>query len=151
MDDEKGLIVFVIVFFLLAAAGWSIANMNQITPIVAEAQAGAAIGGTTVIALEKGASLLLKLLVGAIVTGFAAAVFTEARKAYALWKRSARAGRWTGGPNANFQKQPAEPKLRREDLMLLALGGKYPVRTASRPTVGRTRGEPSDDDLDTAL
>jgi hypothetical protein len=145
MDDSKGLIAFVVVFFLLVFAGWTIANQNQITPIVAEAQAGAAIGGTTVIALEKGASLLLKLVLGAVVAGVATGAFSEFKSAYKAWKRTAQAGRWQGGPNANFQKQTAEPKLRREDLMLLALGGKYPVNgSPTRISAARSRKETTD-------
>ncbi|RJP51160.1 MAG: hypothetical protein C4583_09225 [Anaerolineaceae bacterium] len=153
MDDAKGLIVFIAVFVLLAVAGIGLSKVDEITPIVAEAQAGAAIGTGTVLALEQGVSILLKLLIGAVVTGVAAAVFTEARKAYALWKRNARTGRWQGGPNAKWQtKAPAEPKLRREDLMLLALSGQYPAeKLAGRPRVSRMRTESDEEALDISI
>lgn len=148
MDDAKGLFVFVAVFGLAIMFAVVIANVDEVTPIVAEAQAGSAIGTNTVLALEKGAAILLKLLVGATVAGVAAAVFAEARKAYGLWKRSARSGRWQGGPNARWQttpKAPSEPRLTRQDLMLL-LSGRQPVSTMARPGLGKTRAKPSDDD-----
>ena len=146
MEDNQGLIGFVVVFVLVVAIGWMLGSQDQITPIVAEAQAGAAIGGTTVMALEKVGSLVLKLLLGAVVAGVATGAFSEFKSAYKAWKKSAQAGRWTGGPNANFKKQPAEPKLRREDLMLLALADRLPRGTATRMNVGRARRDASDDD-----
>ena len=124
-DDTKSLAIFIIIFLVLIAAGIGLANQNQIMPIVAEAEAGAAIGTGSVIALEKGVALLLKLLLGATVAGVAAAVFAETKKAYRAWKKSAQAGRWQAGPGAKWQtKQTVEPKLTRQDLMLLALSGK---------------------------
>ncbi|MFZ5856750.1 MAG: hypothetical protein ACOYZ6_07965 [Chloroflexota bacterium] len=148
MDDAKGLVGFLVVFALLIVAGIAISNVDGITPLVAEAQAGISIGTNAMLTLEKGAAILLKLLIGATVAGVTAAVFTEVRKAYSLWKRNARTGRWQAGPNANWQtKPPTEPKLRREDLMLLALTGRYPVdKLAGRPRVGRMRNESADDD-----
>jgi len=44
MEDDKGLIGFVVVFVLVAMVAWILGSQDQITPIVAEAQAGAAIG-----------------------------------------------------------------------------------------------------------
>lgn len=153
MDDAKGLIAFIAVFALLAAAGIGLANVDEITPIVAEAQAGAAIGTGTVLALEQGISILLKLLIGAVVTGVAAAVFTEARKAYALWKRNARTGRWQAGPNARWQtKAPAEPKLSRENSKYLVLPVGYPAeKLAGRPRVNRVRTESDEEALDISI
>jgi hypothetical protein len=106
-------------------------------------------------ALEKVASMLLKLVMGATVAGVAAAVFSEAKKAYRSWKQNVRRGRWQGGPNANWQKTPkapSEPRLTRQDVMLL-LSGRQPVPTMGRPGLGKMRAKPSDDDdeLDVVL
>jgi len=152
MNNSSGFLAFVVVFILLIAAGVALASYDSITPTVAEAQAGLAIGTTTVVTLEKGAALALQLLIGAVVAGVATAMFAEARLAYRTWKRSARTGRWQGGPNAQWQNQrsPAEPRLTRQDLMFLALAGKYPPNKL----VNKSRSSqeiPDDDDLDVTL
>lgn len=149
MDEAKGLLVFMLVFAVLAVAGIGIANQNQIMPTVAEAQAGAAIGTKSVMALEKGASLFLKLLAGSVVAGVTAAVFSEVRKAYSLWKRNARSGRWQSGPNANFQKTPktpSEPRLTRQDLILLALGARGQMGITGLGVNGKKQAKQPDDD-----
>lgn len=150
MDDARGFMVFIFVFLLIVLAAIGLANQNEIMPAVAKAEASASIGAETFLAVEKGAALVMKLLVGAIVAGVAAAVFAEARKAYALWKRSARSGRWQAGPNANWQKTPkapSEPRLTRQDLMLLALAGRgQSAETMGRIGLGKKRVEQSDDD-----
>lgn len=154
--ENNGLFIFLLVFLLIAVAGIGLANRNQIMPAVAQAEASASIGTETFLAVEKGAALFLKLLAGATITGVAAAVWSETRKAYKAWKRSAQTGRWQSGPNARWQtttpKAPSEPRLTRQDLMLLALSGKYPA-TGGMPKLNlrKTRSEASDEELDVVL
>ncbi len=149
--DGSGLLAFLVLFIVIAAAAFGLANFDGITPAVAQAEAGVAIGATTTMALEQVAALVLKLLLGATVTGVALAVFAEVRKAYRAWKRNAQMGRWQGGPNAHYQRQAAEPRLTRQDLMLLALAGRYPAdKAAARPRVQRETDQDSDD-LDVIL
>lgn len=144
---EKGLFVYLLIFLVLIGASLTFANTDQITPTVAEAQAEMAVGPTTVQTVEKGVSWLLKLTVGAVAAGIAAAVFTEVRKAYKAWKRDSTARRWQPGPNAKWQQQPQQPKLRREDLLLLALSGKYPIEQLQTKTGrGSMRVASSEDD-----
>jgi hypothetical protein len=153
MEDEKGLLVFIVFFVGLVLASITLASIDEITPRVAEAQASVAIGGNSVMAIEKGMSILLKLLAGAAITGAFTAAFTTIRKEYRDWKRSARMGRWQAGPYARWQTRPeAPPKLRREDLMLLALSGRYPPDgLARRSPVRSTRAQPEPDELDIDL
>jgi hypothetical protein len=141
---------FILMFVLLIAASLVFANTDQITPTIAEAQAGMSIGAGPVQVIEKGASLMLKLLAGATFAGIAAAVFSEARKFYKTWMRNSRTKRWQAGPNAQFkQTTPAGPKLTHNDLMLLALSGRIPpgqLQTNSR--IGKIRAQSNDDDID---
>ena len=151
---DKNFIGFMLVFALVIAASLAFANTDQITPVVAEAQADAAIGAPTVQVVEQGASLILKLLVGATVAGIAAAVFAEVRKAYKTWQRNSLRKRWTTGPNAQWRQQQPMPKLRREDLMLLALSGRLPadsLRTSPRRGSMRVQDEEQDIDLEMPL
>jgi hypothetical protein len=117
---------FILIFLLLIAAALAFANTDQITPAVAQAEAEITVGANTVQVVQKSASFILKLFVGASAAGVAAAAFAEAHKAYKMWKRNSLKKRWVPGPNAQW-KQPQLPKLRREDLMLLALSGKLPA------------------------
>jgi citrate lyase gamma subunit len=148
---DKGFFVYMLVFALLIGAAVTFGNMDQITPTIAQAQAEMAIGTSTVQVAEKGASVLLKLLLGATITGVAAAAFGEARKAYKTWQRNSRRGRWTGGPNAQWRQQPQEalPKLRREDLMLLALTGKLPAnQSGASPRRGANRAQDEEEKVE---
>jgi uncharacterized membrane protein YdcZ (DUF606 family) len=154
--ENNGLFVFLLVFLLIVLAGIGLANQNQIMPAVAQAEASASIGTETFLVMEKGVALLLKFLVGAIVAGVAAAAFGETKKAYNAWKKSAQTGRWQGGPNARWQttapKAPSEPRLTRQDLMLLALSGKYPAASGTpKLNLRKTRSEASDEELDVVL
>jgi hypothetical protein len=154
--ENNGLFVFLLVFLLIAVAGIGLANQNQIMPAVAQAEASASIGTETFLAMEQGAALLLKLLVGATVAGVAAAAFRETRKAYNAWKKNAQTGRWQGGPNARWQttapKTQSEPRLSRQDLMLLALSGRYPAASgAPKLNLRKPRSEASDEELDVVL
>lgn len=140
---DKGLGVYLLVFVVLIAAALVFSSVDQITPTIAQANADLAVGANTVKAVEQGMSLLLKLSLGAVVTGIAAAAFTEARKAYKTWQRNSRAKRWVSGPNAQWKGQPqALPKLRREDLMLLALSGRMsPDALQTSPRRGMSRAQ----------
>jgi hypothetical protein len=81
---------------------------------------------------------------GAIGTGIGIALFGEARKSYRLWQRQSQAGRWQPGPNAQW-RQPAAPKLSKQDMLLLALSGRLPQ--GERPAVTYQAPAQSDDDL----
>ena len=141
---------FILIFFLLIMAALTFANTDQITPAVAQAEAEMTVGANTVQAVQKSASFILKLLMGTSAAGIAAAVFAEARKAYKAWKRNSQRRRWTPGPNAQWKQQQQLPKLRREDLMLLALSGKLPTESLrSSPRRGSMRV--SDDEQETDL
>jgi len=146
---DRGFAAYMLVFVLLIVAAVAFSSVDQITPTIAQAQAEMAIGTNTVQVVEQGMSLLLKLSLGAVVTGIAAAVFAEARKAYKTWQRNSMRKRWAGGPNAQWKGQPqALPKLRREDLMLLALSGRMPpdaVQPGSRR--GMTRAQDAEEEV----
>lgn len=152
---DKGFVAYMLVFVLLIVAAVAFSSVDQITPAIAQAEAEHAMGATTYQAAEQGVSLLLKLSLGAVVTGIAAAAFAEARKAYKTWQRNSRAKRWAGGPNAQWKGQPqALPKLKREDLMLLALSGRVPadeLRPSPRRGVNRAQGEEEDVELEMPL
>lgn len=144
---NKGFIGYLVVFVLLIAAALVFSSFDQITPNVAQAQAEMAVGTPAVQAITKGASWLVKLLIGGTVAGVAAAVYAEARKAYKAWQRNSRVKRWQSGPNARWQGQPQTPKLRREDLMLLALSGKLPADNLRvSPKLGQMRVSDEDND-----
>jgi len=147
---NKGMLGYLLIFGLLIAASLVFANTDQITPTIAQAQAEISMGPGTVQAVKKGASWIMTLLTGATFAGIAAAVFSEVRKVYKTWMRNSQTRRWQGGPNAQFkQSTPAQPKLRREDLMLLALSGRVPpgmMRTS--PRLGKMRAHVEDDDID---
>lgn len=152
---DKGFFAYLLVFVLLIVAAVAFSSVDQITPAIAQAEAEHAMGATTYQTVEQGMSLLLKLSLGAVVTGIAAAAFAEFRKAYKTWQRNSRAKRWAGGPNAQWKGQPqALPKLRREDLMLLALSGRMPPDAAqpgSRRGTMRAQGEEDEVELEMPL
>lgn len=154
---DKGFFGYLLVFVLLIAAAVAFSSVDQITPTIAQAQAEHAVGTNVYATAEKGASLLLKLLMGATVTGVAAAVFAEARKAYRTWQRNSQAKRWAGGPNAQWkgQKAPSVPKLTREDVLLLALSGRGVPADSLRPSqrrgMSRVQNEEEDVDLEMPL
>lgn len=154
---DKGFFAYLLVFVLLIVAAVAFSSVDQITPTIAQAKAEHAMGATTYQAAEQGVSLLLKLSLGAVVTGIAAAAFAEARKAYKTWQRNSRAKRWAGGPNAQWkgQKAPSVPKLTREDVMLLALSGRGVPADSLRPSprrgMSRSQNEEEDVDLEMPL
>lgn len=153
---DKGFAGYMLIFMLLIVAALAFSSVDQITPTIAQAQAEQAMGVNAYATVEKGASLLLKLTLGAVVTGIAAAAFAEARKAYKTWQRNSRAKRWAGGPNAQWkgQKSPSVPKLTREDVMLLALSGRTPadsLRNSPRRGPMRARDEEEDVELEMPL
>lgn len=146
---DKGLLSFLLVFVALIGASLAFANTDQITPAVAQAQAEIAVGPSAVQALEQSVSWVAKFMLAGFFAGIAAAVFAEARKAYKAWKRNSQARRWQAGPNAQW-KQPTEAgsRLTRNDLLLLALSGRYPadqLRTSLRPGVKRTASSDDND------
>lgn len=149
--DDNGLIIFFVVFVVIIAASIGLSNYDQITPAVAEAQASMSFGATTTIFLEKVASIGLKLFAGAAAAGFGAAAFSEARKAYGAYKRNAQMGRWKTGPNAYWGKQSTAPTLKKEDLMLLALMGRYPADKLTNKPPSHARDEKPGDELDIEL
>lgn len=146
---DKGFMAYLLVFVLLIAAAVTFSSVDQITPAAAQARADLAVGATTVQAVEQGASLLLKLTLGAVVTGVAAAAFAEFRKWYATWKRNSLRKRWQGGPNAQWKQTPqALPKLTREDLMLLALSGRTPADMSRiSPRRGMSRAQDEEEEV----
>lgn len=153
---DKGFAGYMLAFVVLIFAAIIFSSVDQITPTIAQAQAEQAMGVNAYATVEKGASLLLKLLVGATVTGVAAAAFAEARKAYKTWQRSSQTKRWAGGPNAQWkgQKSPSVPKLTREDVMLLALSGRVPadsLRNSPRRGMKRAQDEEEDIELEMPL
>lgn len=147
---DKGFVGYLLIFILLIFVAMAFSSVDQITPTIAQAEVEMKAGTTTVQAVEHGVSLLLKLTLGAVVTGIAAAAFAEARKAYKTWQRNSRARRWASGPNAQWkQTGPSVPKLTREDVLLLALTGKMPA-DGLRPSLrrGMMRARDEDDDVE---
>lgn len=154
---DKGFVAYLLVFVLLIAAAVAFSSVDQITPAAAQAKAEHALGATTYQTVEQGMSLLLKLTLGAVVTGIAAAAFAEARKAYKTWQRNSMRKRWQAGPNAQWKGQngPQLPKLTREDVMLLALSGRGVPADSLRPSqrrgMSRVQNEEEDVDLEMPL
>jgi hypothetical protein len=97
--------------------------------------------------------LIFKLALGGVCAGFGVAAFNELRKVYRLWKRNAQSGRWTPGPNANWQRTPATPKLSKQDLLLLALSGRLPGldTTGKTPVYSTTDKVSEENELDIRL
>lgn len=148
---DKGFVGYILIFLLLSAAAVAFAGVDQITPTIAQAQAEQAMGATTYQAVEGGASLLVKLLIGGVVAGVAGAAFAEFRKWYATWKRNSKRKRWQGGPNAQWKGQsPSMPKLTRDDLMLLALSGQK-LDEGQRPSPRRGAIRAQDEEEDAEL
>ena len=146
---DKGMLFFIAVFVLLIGAGIYQGNADQITPNVAQAQADLAIGETPVQVIKAGAAWGVKLLLGAVFTGIAAASFTEIRKAYKLWKRNGTMKRWQAGPNAQWQPHaPRTPTLSKADLFTMLLAGKLPENNRINPRVNMNRVSTEDDDIE---
>jgi hypothetical protein len=137
---NKEMIGFLLVFVLLIGASVYMGNADMIAPTVAQAQAGLVIGETPVQVIKAGASWVVKLLLGAVFTGIAAAAFTEIRKAYKVWKRNGTMRRWQAGPNAQWQQQaPRTPSLTRADLFTMLLAGRLPENNRIKPQLGTMR------------
>lgn len=145
MKNNNGLLLFTTLFVLLIAAANLLGNYDPIVTSVPKAQAAMVIGAQATDWVETGLRWIAGLALGAVCTGFGAAAFGEARKAYRLWKRSAQAGRWQSGPNANWQRQPQSPKLTKQDMLLLALSGRLPQN--ERPITRFVQDEHDDDEL----
>lgn len=146
---DKGLLFFVLVFVALIAAGVYMGNADQITPTIAQAQAEMSIGVAPVQMIEQGASWIAKLFGGALFAGITAAVFTEIRKAYKLWKRNGTMRRWQSGPNAQWQQSaPRTPSLTRADLFTMLLAGKVPENNRINPRVSPNRVSDDDEAID---
>jgi hypothetical protein len=138
---------YFVAFMLLIAAALFVGNQDQITPTIVHAEADLSIGAEPVQLIEKGISWLLTLVGGAAFTGLVAFVFTEIRKVYQAWKRNSQMKRWAPGPNANYkQTTPSVPRLRREDLMLLALMDRRPGQPNPTSRLGTMRPSSSEDD-----
>lgn len=144
---DKGLMFFIVVFLALIGASVFQGNSETIAPTMAQAQADLAIGETPVQVITAGASWVVKLLLGAVFTGIAAACFTEIRKAYKVWKRNGTMKRWQAGPNAQWQQQPPRtPTLSKADLFTMLLAGRLPENNRIKPQLGMNRGTSSDED-----
>jgi hypothetical protein len=151
-EMDKGFITYMLIFLLLISAAVTLSSIDQITPTIAQAQAEMTIGTSTVQVVEKGMSLLLKLMLGAVVAGVAGAAYAEARKAYKTWQRNSMRRRWVSGPNAQWrgQKAPSMPKLTREDILLMALAGRTPA-DGLRPSPRRGMSRVQDDEEEVEL
>lgn len=145
MKINSGLVLFAILFVLLIALSVTLGSYDTITPAVTHGQMSLSIGEGWTTGIGTALDWIFKLAVGGIFTGFGVAAFNEARKAYKLWKRSAQAGRWQAGPNANFQRGQSAPKLNKQDMLLLALSGRLPQ--AERPAISYQPAQQDDDDL----
>jgi len=143
---NKEMIGFIVVFVLLIGASVFQGNADTIAPTVAQAQADLAIGETPVQVIKASLALGLKLSLGAIFTGIAAACFTEIRKAYKVWKRNGTMKRWQSGPNAQWQQAPRTPTLSKADLFTMLLAGRLPENNRIKPQLGTNRGTSSDED-----
>ncbi len=145
---NKGMVGYIVVFLLLIIGTTIWASYDSITPAVAQAQAEISVGAAPVQVMQKGASWILKLLAGATFTGIAAAAFSEVKKAYRAWQRNSEMKRWTSGPNAQWRQQQnttSMPRLKREDLMLLALmQGRVPSQAMRPNSIQRDQ---ADDDI----
>ena len=126
MKIDGGLVIFAVLFLVVIAVSMALGSYNPMTPAIARGQAQLTLGDGWTTGISTAFNWIFKLAVGGIFTGFGVAAFNEARKAYKLWKRTAQAGRWQAGPNANFQRQPAATKFNKQDMLLLALSGRLP-------------------------
>jgi len=121
----KSLMPFLVVFAVLILAAWSYASYDPITSAVVEARVEISAGPVIVDVLDQALAWILKFLGVAAIAGFFGFVWNELRKRNAMWWQENTSRRWRGGPNAQFQQQrSALPKLKLEELMLLALSGK---------------------------
>ena len=148
-----GLVFFVILFGLLIAGAGVLGNYDPVTPEVAHSQAALTVGTGLTAGIETALNWTFKLALGGVCAGFGVAAFNEMRKGYKLWKRQAQAGRWQGGPNAGYQRQPQSPRVTTTDKLLLMLAA---GRDGGREISGRrpfdyAQGERDDDDLDIEL
>lgn len=148
---DKHLIAFGLIFLLLIAASLTFANVDQISPAVTQAKAENALGPTAAEAISQGLTWIGKILLGGLFAGVMLTVYTEGRKAYRTWTRSQQARRWQAGPNAQWQSQsPGMPRLKREDLILMALasGQKIPLGPTSRTAPGAKRAADTDESIE---
>jgi hypothetical protein len=145
---DKGLIFFVLVFLLLIGASMYMGNADTIAPTVAQARADLVIGETPVQVIKAGAAWAVKLLLGAVFTGIAAAAFTEIRKAYKVWKRNGTMRRWQSGPNAQWQQStPRTPTLSKADLFTMLLAGRLPENNRIKTQLGTMRTADEEEEI----
>ena len=137
--------MFVALFGILLAGAFVMGNYDPITLATSYSQAQLQLGNDLSAGIGTAASWIFKLILGATCTGFGIAAYSEISKTYKLWKRQANAGRWQGGPGANFQKAPSSPRMNKQDLMLLALSGRLPQN--ERPAITYQQPQAEDDDL----
>lgn len=149
MKIDGGLVIFTVLIVVVIAVSVTLGSYDPMTPAIARGQAQLAIGDGWTTGISTAFGWIFKLAVGGIFTGFGIAAFREARKAYGLWKRTAQAGRWQGGPNANWQRsQPQGQKFTKQDMLLLALSGRLPQSERTPSSMRFAQDERGDDELD---
>jgi hypothetical protein len=133
MKIEGGLVLFAVMFAVVIGASVAFGSYDSITPAVTRSEMKLTIGDSWTSGISAAGSWIFKLALGSVCAGFGVAVFNEVRRAYKLWKRSAQAGRWQAGPNANFQRSQTGTKFNKHDMLLLALSGRLPEASGKTP------------------
>ena len=147
----KQMIGYLMAFGLLVAASIVYSSADPIAPTIAEAKGGLVMGAGVFGALEAGVSLLIKLTIGGIVTSVLVVAAREGWRRYRLWDRNERMRRWNPGPNARWQRDGAPnpmPRLKREDLMLMALLGRNMPTNGTLPRMSANRTQAQDESID---
>ena len=146
-----GLVFFVILFGLLIAGAGVLGNYDPVTPEIAHSQAALTVGTGLTAGIETALNWMFKLALGGVCAGFGVAAFNEMRKGYKLWKRQAQAGRWQGGPNANYVQSQSSTRFSLQDKLILALTGRDGGREMSGRVTSRQPIQDDDDDLNIEL
>ena len=148
---NKGFALYMLVFIGLILASIAYSSADPISPTIAEARGDLAVGAGVFRALETGVSLLIKLTIGGIVTSVLVVAAREGWKRYKTWDRGERSRRWNPGPNARWQTGGGTnpmPRLKREDLMLMALMNRNMPTNGAMPRMSANRAPVDDESIE---
>jgi len=152
MKTDGALVIFILLIMAVVGFAFVLGNSSSITPVTTQGRMQMTLGHDVTSWINAAVSAIFKLALGGVFAGFGIAAFNEFRKAYRLWKRNAQGGRWTPGPNANWQRSPSAPKLSKQDMLLLALSGRLPGFDTRVPRYSTSeKTEDKEDQLDIRL
>jgi len=114
MKTGMGLPLLGLVLLLVLVLGWNAYNATRVDLAVARIHAtasGQALPEPAYLAGEWLTKAIVGATIGGTVTAIVGALIVWARGQWRAQKR----GKWKGGPNANFGRQPAGPRAPSED------------------------------------